>query len=120
MKTMKSVLTRSYLTVVAVALASPAFAVDQAAPPWPHEMSWPAFGWLFPLLCLGMMVLMMVGRGGMGCLGRGSSPNASAEMRRPGAASGSARDLLNERYVKGEIDKQEYEEKKSAIASWGI
>lgn len=119
MKTMKRVLTRSYVAVVAVALASPAFA-DQAAPPWRQEMSWPALGWLFPLLCLGMMVLMMVRRGGMGCFGRGGSPNASADQRRPGAPSGSARDVLNERYVRGEIDKREYDEKKSAIASWGI
>ena len=34
-----------------------------------------------------------------------------------GQQSDSAMEILNKRYAKGEIDKQEYEEKKAAISS---
>ena len=69
-------------------------------------MYWPAYGWIFPLICIVMMVAMlffMTRRGGMGCMRRG----------RPTPAS--ALEILNERYARGEIDKQEYQEKKASI-----
>lgn len=127
MNIMKRTLICLYLALLEFACVSSAFAADQVAPqpyPWPwwREMQWSGFGWIFPLICFAMMVLMiflMMRRGGMGCMGRGRSMDKSglrdATKRSWGEQSASALDILNERYVKGEIDKQEYEEKKAAI-----
>lgn len=89
-------------------------------------MHWPVFGWLFPLVCLVMMAAMalfMTRRGGTGCMGRGRSTDKSG-FREPVSGSSderftSALEILNRRYAMGEIDRQEYEEKKAAIASSG-
>ena len=104
-----------YLGVLELAGASSVLAADQVTPqpyPWQWwpETHWPSFGWIFPLVCIVMMVAMLLfmsRRGGIGCTWRG----------RPAAKS--ALGILNERYARGEIDKQEYEEKKAAIASSG-
>ena len=89
-------------------------------------MQWPAFGWIFPLACLVMMVVMlflMMRKGGMGCMSRSRSTNETglpSPMKRSSSEpSTSAVEILNERYVRGEIDKQEYEEKRAALASLG-
>lgn len=81
---------------------------------------------IFPLVCFVMMVAMlffMTRRGGMGCMGRGrftdrsgSSDTMSGPWSRPSA---SALEILGERFARGEIDKQEYEEKKATISSPG-
>lgn len=119
-----------YLALLELACASPVFAADQVTLqpyPWPwwREMQWPAFGWIFPLVCFVMMVVMLLlmMRGGMGCMWRGRSTDRSGfhdPMKRSWSeSSASALELLNERYAKGEIDKREYDEKKAAIASSG-
>lgn len=84
-------------------------------------MQWPAFAWIFPLVCFVMMAVMLffVMRGGvMGCLRRGgwtdgfrSLDSARRSWREPSASG------LAIRYAKGEIDRQEYEQKKSAMTS---
>ena len=70
--------------------------------------------WIFPLIMIGMMVLcffMMRGRmGSMMC--RPGFHNASNHGE---DASDSPLDLLNKRYVQGEVNKEEYEEKKRVI-----
>lgn len=126
---MKRSLIGLYLALLELACASSAFAADQVTPqayPWPwwHEIQWPAFAWIFPLLCFAMMVVMllfMMRTGGMGCMRRGR-PSDKSGFRDPMTASrsepaASALEILNQRYVRGEIDKQEYDEKKAAITS---
>jgi uncharacterized membrane protein len=107
------------------------FAADQgtAQPyPWPWwpGMPWPTFGWIFPLVCFAMMVVMllfMMRKGGMGCPWHGRSTDKTgshdAMKRSWSGPGGSAMAILNERYARGEIDKKEYEEKKAAIAASG-
>ena len=128
---MKRTLSGGYLALIELACASSVFAADQVTPqpyawPWWHGMQWPAFGWIFPLVCLVAMVVMllfMMRTGGMGCMWRGRPTDKTGlrgsmkrSWREPPT---SALEILNERYVRGEIDKQEYEEKRAAIASSG-
>jgi uncharacterized membrane protein len=118
-----------YLALLELACVAPAFAADQAGPqpyPWSwwREMHWFGFGWIFPLICFAMMLVMflfMLRRGGLACMRHGKSMHRSglrdSVQRSCSGQSASALEILNERYAKGEIDKQEYEEKKAAIAS---
>ena len=63
------------------------------------------YWWGIPIVMMVLCVLMMRGRmGGLMC-GRAG----------PGKDGGSARDILDSRYARGEIDKQEYEEKKKTL-----
>ncbi len=62
-----------------------------------------AFWWIFPIIMIVLCVFMM--RGCMGCM---------VGKRRSGS-SDSAEEILNKRYVLGEIEEKEYEEKKRAI-----
>ncbi len=70
--------------------------------------------WIFPLIMIVMMFLcffMMRGRMGSMICGPG--------FRKPGNhredASDSPLDILNKRYARGEVNKEEYEEKKRVI-----
>ena len=118
-----------YWVPLGLACASSVYAADQVTPQpyqWPgwSEMQWPTFGWIFPLVCVVMMIVMllfMMRRGGMGCMWRRRLTDTSGfrdSMKGSWSErSASALEILNERYVRGEIDKQEYEEKKAAIVT---
>lgn len=68
------------------------------------------FWWVFPLV---MMVFCFIFMRGCGRRWRWYGP-----FHDPGQGSGeSAMDILNKRYARGEIDQQEYEEKKSSLVS---
>jgi putative membrane protein len=91
------------VAIVAAVLALPAgVAWAQGGPPW--EWGWwfwlfPASRLLFALACLAAIVFFIV-----------------RVARRPARSRGGAAfDILNERLARGEIDKAEYEEKRSLI-----
>ncbi len=70
--------------------------------------------WIFPLIMIGVMVLclfMMKGKMGSMTCGPGFHKSGSH-----GEGSDSPLDILNRRYVRGEVNKEEYEEKKRVIA----
>lgn len=100
------------LTKLALALVGAVPALAMAQPddrywpgPWHMWGGW-GFGWLFPFLMVGfvflcLFLLMRAPRHGHG----------------PGDTTSSALRLLNERFAKGEISKDELEEKRRAISS---
>ena len=81
---------------------------------WCYGMPWTTFGWVFPVMFFIMMIVIFIlfmRRRGMGC-------NWPDNMNQTfGNRPDSAMEILNKRYAKGEIDKQEYEEKKAAISA---
>jgi len=115
------------LALLNLACTSPVFAADQVTPqqyswPWWHEAHGHSFWWIFPLMFFVMMIVMcifMMRRGGMGCMWRDrmmDRPEFRDAMKRGwGERSESALEILDKRYAQGEIEKQEYEEKKAAI-----
>jgi len=67
--------------------------------------------WLFPLVMIVLCLLMMRGRKGSMMCGFGSGHENSQRTN----ISDSAKDILDRRYARGEIDKQEYQEKKRIL-----
>ena len=125
-------LTIRLIAAAALSLISAAvFAAEQPSPyqgPWPGWHGyWPGFWWICPLMMLVMLVFFMVvffamrrGRGGWPAPWRGMSERPEDLQAREGpreVTPESALDILNRRYALGEIDKEEYEDKKAAIVS---
>lgn len=134
MKTKRS----AFLTFVLFALSHPLIASAQQTqqPPWDWPGPWHmwhggwGFWWIFPLLMLFMIIICIAififflghrsGRcghhhwGPWQMMDRPSGPGRSW-----GDPTYSALQILNERFAKGEIQKQEYDEKKAAIRSSG-
>lgn len=74
-------------------------------PSWFGMPFWPIIMIAMMAFCIGMMVMMM--RGGV-------QPPWRRFSEGPGR---SARDILDERYARGEIDKPEYENKRRDLAT---
>jgi uncharacterized membrane protein len=74
------------------------------------EISSFSYWWIFPLVMIGLCFFMMRGKGCSMC-GFGSGRTRS----RPIGPSESAANILDKKYALGEINKEEYEEKKRAI-----
>jgi len=125
----------AFLTVAFFALLHPllAFAQQNQQPPWDWPGPWHmwhggwGFWWIFPLFMLFMILICVVifflgHRSGGGhrhwgpcqMMDRPSGPGRSSLD-----PTHSALQILNERFAKGDIQKQEYEEKKAAILSSG-
>ena len=107
------------------------FAVEQTPPytgPWHGwHAHWPGFWWICPLMMLFMFVFFAAiflvlrrDRGDRWPPWRWMSDQPEGRRTHEsyrGVTPESALDILNKRYARGEIDKEEYEEKKTAIIS---
>lgn len=70
--------------------------------------------WVIPIVMVIMMILcFFMMRRGMSCIMCGPSSNTSGPFWKSGTES--ARDILDKRYARGEIGREEYEEKKSDL-----
>jgi len=67
--------------------------------------------WIFPILMIAMCFFMMKGRRGSMRCGFGFRDKNRNRI----STSDSATDILDKRYVSGEIDREEYEEKKRTL-----
>ncbi|MFM9882581.1 MAG: SHOCT domain-containing protein [Burkholderiales bacterium] len=114
-----------------IALAQQSSApISPQQPPWDWPGPWHmwhggwGFWWIFPMMMLFFCVLAIffIGRrfGGGGSHHWGPPWHMMDRSGRPWSDPAySALQVLNERFAKGEIEKQEYEEKKAAILSSG-
>jgi putative membrane protein len=110
-------------------LAVPALAVAQAQSPAeiPPRGYWPGpwhmwsggYGWSFPWWMCAMMIMVMLIVGVAICwLGRGTfghRPHGWRSMISPGGPKQSALQTLSERFARGEIQEDEYMQRKLAI-----
>ena len=69
------------------------------------------FWWIFPLVMIVLCFLMMRGRRGPMMCGPGPRWWDSGREK----SGDSAREILEKRYAKGEIDRTEYEEKRKVL-----
>jgi putative membrane protein len=89
--------------------------------PWHMWQAGWGFWWVFPLFMFLMMiacVVFMFGhRSGGSHLRRRAWMDGGTASGRWGDPTSSALEILNERFARGEIQQQEYQEKKAAILS---
>ena len=120
---------KSFAVVTTFVMVSPAFAAETpVVGPWPGWHShWSGFWWLCPLMMLFMFVFFALvffvlrrNRGAWRPPWRWMSEqleNQQIYEGYGGAVQESALDILNKRYARGDIEKDEYEDKKAAIMS---
>jgi putative membrane protein len=110
----------TFLTLSLFTLLHPLLALaqqtDQPERYWPGPWhmwggGW-GFGWMFPMFMLFAIVVCIA----MFAFGRGWGGHHHLSLN---DSTSSALQILNERFAKGEIQKQEYEDKKTAILSGG-
>jgi putative membrane protein len=88
--------------------------------PGPWHMWNDGYGWQFWWICPLMMLFMLVVFGGIFFFARRPSGDSPHHWEPPWrGANHSALQILNERFARGEIQKDEYEEKKVVILSGG-
>ena len=82
-----------------------------------HHMMWSSWGWDGMIFGpLGMIIIIAAAIAALLFFLRwlGASPQGSVPMT-SGSASSKALDILNERYARGEIDKDEFEDRRKAL-----
>jgi len=85
--------------------------IKEVLPMYHPEFTCYSFWWVVPLIMMVLCFFMMRGRrGSMMC---GFSPRRIDSQQTGGSES--AVEILDRRYASGEIDKDEYEEKKRAL-----
>ena len=89
---------------------------------WGYAGGWP-FWWMFPMMLLFFLlvggVIFLFVRTALGHAGPLGASHWQGPDRFSGDPARSALELLNERFARGEIQKEEYTEKKSALLSGG-
>jgi putative membrane protein len=116
------------LFVCFVIAMQPLQALSQTQPPnapqppqWPGPWwMWGGGGWQYWWICPLMMLFMIVVFAAIFFAVRGSRGDGSHRWEPPWRGpSHSALQILSERFARGEIQREEYEEKKAAILSGG-
>ena len=93
-------------------LLQPGAATAQSQPSWDWPGPWHmwtggwGFWWIFPVLMFGLMIFLCA-------FPRFRGPWSHRDRHRD--TTGSALTLLNERFAKGDISKEEFEEKKAIL-----
>ena len=72
-----------------------------------------SYWWILPVVMIALCFFMMRGRKGSMMCGFGSRDDGDRHIN----TSDSARDILDKRYALGELNKEEYEEKKQLMNS---
>ena len=115
------------LILLFIALMAPLQALSQTAPqspqwygPGPWMMWGNGYGWQYWWICPLMMLFMIVVFGAIFFSVRRAWGDGSHRREPPWRGPGhSALQILSERFARGEIQKDEYEEKKTTILSGG-
>jgi putative membrane protein len=108
------------ITVPSSLAADPGSPQPYPGPGW--GMHGPGFWWIFPLIFFVLMVVMcvfMMRGSGMGGIWRDrhmdSPESRNLTKRSEGESAESASDILDKRFAKGELSKEEYEEMKKLL-----
>jgi putative membrane protein len=118
---MKLVSTILYMLGTVILIGPITFAAEESVPDifswhsWHSSLHehWYGYWWIFPLMFMIIFFFLIFGR----CCGHWRWREYRERGRNYEGEPDSALDILNKRYARGEIEKQEYDEKKATIIS---